>query len=395
MENSENTTTTRPVPMVLRSQRELPSGGLLPGSPRGAAPAALPITDDGVTYSMAQELTWLDGEHFAVGRWDGSLSIFRYSTSPTAGPLLTTASSNPSSEGVQMIVWLAPFTFAASMDDESIAVWRTASRVWTDLGPPAILRYDPSLGTANSGEAFILDTTLWLVVGHAGGFVTLWSGALDASDLCLVRSVDLRSAHPVNPWQLHNIRGVSLVASDGAEGHVVTGSEDGDLCIVRVPDGAVVSRTVYNPSAQRGINSVATAGMRLLVANCSVGENDKNLWYYAIDSSDWSIRLLDSANLKVNPAAAQVFNFCTIWAKYDAGLCFFSSTEEGALWMGTAPGGRLAILGYEPVTIALGAALGWNAAGQLALVNYNLHEFRTFTSPRAVPERENPERVRE
>ena len=30
-----------------------------------------------------------------------------------------------------------------------------------------------------------------------------------------------------------------------------------------------MSRTVYNPSAQRGINSISVRGQDLLVANCS------------------------------------------------------------------------------------------------------------------------------
>jgi hypothetical protein len=86
------------------------------------------------------------------------------------------------------------------------------------------------------------------------------------------------------------------------------------------------------------------------VANCSVGPDDKNLWYYRMDLATGAIQLRDSANLKVNPSAPQVFNFCTIWGRYEAGVCFFSSTEEGALWMGTADGSRLSIIGYQEVT---------------------------------------------
>jgi len=62
------------------------------------APAALPITADGVTYTMAQEMAWIDLEHFAVGRWDGTLSIFAFNASPTAGPVI----SNPKATEVQL-----------------------------------------------------------------------------------------------------------------------------------------------------------------------------------------------------------------------------------------------------------------------------------------------------
>jgi hypothetical protein len=50
----------------------------------------------------------------------------------------------------------------------------------------------------------------------------------------------------------------------------------------------------------------------LMVSNCSVGPDDKNLWYYRLEFTTGNIELCDSANLKVNPSASQVVNFCTI-----------------------------------------------------------------------------------
>src|ERR1044072_607942 len=100
--------TAGPVPTVVRSRQDLEAQGIS-FLPRGALlPAQLPITADGTTYSMAQEAAWIDQQHFAVGRWDGSLSIFAFNQSQTVGPLITAAVSSPSSEGVQMITWLAP-----------------------------------------------------------------------------------------------------------------------------------------------------------------------------------------------------------------------------------------------------------------------------------------------
>ena len=380
-------------PLVVRSRQHLESKGVS-FTRAGAVPSTvLPIAADGVTYSMAQQLTWVDVDHFVVGRWDGSLSVFRYNESRTAGPVITTASSNPSSEGVQMIVWLAPGVFAASAEDAAIAVWRTANGAWTDLGAEALLAYDPAFGAANSGASMALDDKLVVAIGHANGFLSIWAGAPDGSGFELLTGVDLRSAHPVNPWNSHNIRGVSPIRTDGEHGYLVTGSEDGDLCVVRIPDGAVLSRTVFNPSAQRGINSITTVETELLVASCSVGHSDKNLWYYGIDDTDWSIHLRDSVNLRVNRHAPQVFNFCTIWAIYDQGRCFFSSTEEGALWMGTIQGGAIALLGHQTVTPALESALGWNRAGRLALVGYDLHEFQTLDGPGAAPDTGNSEEL--
>jgi hypothetical protein len=334
---------------------------------------------------MAQETAWLDDEHFAVGRWDGSLSVFRFRPGEFVGPLITTTATSPSAEGVQMITWLTPHMFASSNDAGSMIVWRSApSGTWADLRQAAVLNYDQSFGEANSGDAFVLGSTHYLVAGHENGYLTIWSSDMNGNDFRLVRSVDVRSAHPVNPWNLHNVRGVSLIRSTEPTALVVTGSEDGDLCIVQIPEGTIVSRTVFNPAAQRGINSIATRGRDLLVANCSVGSADKNLWYYQMNFDTGAIELRDSYDLKVNPSAPQVFNFCTVWGLYQGGVCWFSSTEEGALWMGTVGGGTLSVIGYQPVTAPLGSALAFHTSGKLVMVSYDLYEFITTSAPAAV-----------
>lgn len=372
-----NKKATEPVPVVVRSREDLAAQGVS-FLPTGAVPPTqLPINADGTTYSMAQEAAWIDLQHFAVGRWDGSLSIFAFNQSQTVGPLITTAVSSPSSEGVQMITWLASGVFASSNDEGSMIVWSSPSGDWKDLQQLATLNYDSTFGDANSGTAITLGNSLYLIAGHANGFVTIWSGALDGTRWNLVSSVDVRSSHPVNPWNLYNVRGVAPIFWTDNTGYVVTGSEDGDLCVIEIPSGKILSRTVYNPKAQRGINSIATLGQNLLVANCSVGTDDKNLWYYWINNTDWSISLRDSTNLKVNPDAPQVFNFDVIWALYSKGICFFSSTEEGALWMGTINEGKFSLTGYQTVTTPLGSALAFALNGYLVLVSYNLYEFTT------------------
>jgi len=381
-----------PLPPVLKSRRQLEQQGtnLLPAGAQ--PPVPLPITADGTTYLMAQEAAWLDATHFAVGRWDGSLSIFTFTPSASSGPTITMAVSSPATEGIQMIVWLAPGTFATSNDEGSLIVWRSASGDWNDLVALTTLDYDPSLGVANSADSFTVDSQLYLVVGHANGFLSIWQGAPDGSSLTQAKTVDVRAAQPVNPWGLHNVRGVSAIFAPNGAGCVVSGSEDGNLCVVSVPQGQILSTTVYNPAAQRGINSIAVLGSLLLVANCSVGQNDYNLWLYRIDPSSWTITFCDHASLKVNQSAPQVFNFCSIWGLYRDGLCFFSSTEEGALWMGSISGQKLNVMGYQEVSSALGAALAFNIGGQLIMVNYNLYEFVTMNGT-APPASANPERL--
>lgn len=370
-----------PPPPVVRSWLRIQE--TTPGS---KVPETLPIQQQGTTYTMAQELKWLDMEHFAVGRWDGSMSIFRFNQAPQEGPLISKVVNTPSAEGVQMIAWLAPGVFATSNDEQTVLVWHATDSGWTDLAPSQVLQFDSSLGVANSGTAYVTPdgTTLYFLVGHASGYVTLWKGAPDGTELSLIQTIDIRSANPVNPWGIHNVRGTAMIWWDSDYGYAVTGSEDGDLCVIRVPDGAILSRTVYNPSAQRGINSISTLGQNLLVANCAVGPADFNLWYFWIDSSDWSVQLRDSANLKVDASRPQVFNFDVVWGYYTGGVCWFSVTEEGYLWMGTIQNDQsLSVVGCQKVTGNLGAALEMAGNGNLACAAYDLYEFNT--TPGTVP----------
>jgi len=384
----------KPVPPVIRSREHLAAQGVNFALAGGVAPSQLPITADGVTYTMAQETAWVDAQHFAVGRWDGSLSIFAFNSSPTAGPVISKAVNTPAFEGVQMITWLAPGVFASSNDESSIIVWSSPSQTWTDLQAMATLQFDPSLGVANSGDSIVLGSRLYLAVGHANGFISLWSGNPDGTGLEFYQSVDVRNPKPTNPWGLHNIRGISTMFSVGSTAYVVSGSEDGYICVLRLPDGAVMSQTEYNPAAQRGINSVAALGQNLLIANCSVGPNDKNLWYYWIDGNNFSVTLKDSVHLRVNPSAPQVFNFCTIWGIFNNQVGFFASTEEGALWVGTVDNNqRLSVIGYQNVFGSLGSALAFGFNGNLVVINYNLYEFTTSPTLAKRASGDNPERL--
>lgn len=370
------------IPMPIHSLREL---GELPEQ-------QLPIERLATTYTMAQDICWVDVEHFAVARWDGSLSIFNKTDSMSQGATITTAVSTPADAGVQMVDWIAPQTFITSNDASSMVVWKSTDGDFQTIEVIQTLSYDPSLGVANDADATVVDGVLYVMTGHENGYLTIWSGATDGSGLELVRTVDLRTAHPVNPWNLQNIRGVEWLMTDAGGARVVTGSENGEVCVVAVPGGQILSRTLFNPDAKRGINAISLAGQNLLVANCSVGSADKNLWYYWIDGDDWSLALKQSVNLIVDASRPQVFNFDVSWGIADSEIVFFSATEEGVLWMGTLqPGMRISVTGYEPVAVAdLGAALA-SGVGYLAYVAYDIASFDTTAA--GLPSDLNPNRV--
>lgn len=357
------------LPKALRSRQALTA----------TTQAALPITQHGTTFNLAQVVRWLDSEHFAVGRWDGTMSIFSFQTAPFVGPLVTTAVNTPSSQGVQMITRLPSGCLATSNDFGSMLLWAKESSGWNTLRLKSAVAYDSALGVATSGAWFDTGSpTSTLVVGHDSGFISIWSFHASRRTLTLQRTVDLRNPNPVNPFGSHVMYGMCPLATSGSSAVVVCGSDDGFVSLVRVPAGTVLSQTVFNPSAQRGINSVSARGNRLLVANCSVGADDDNLWYFAINPSTWALTLLDSMNLIIDPAEIQSFNFDTIWGQYSGGPCWFAGTEEGALWMGTA-GGTLQLIGNQPLADgAIGAALDFTTGpGRLVAVIHDLNQFST------------------
>ncbi|MCX6594724.1 MAG: hypothetical protein NTZ56_24690 [Acidobacteria bacterium] len=334
------------------------------------ASTASPLQDLGTTYSMAQEVRWVDANYFAIGRWDGSLTIFT-NPSPPGPPSISAAIVTPSLSGVQMIARIAPNLFGSSNDGQSITLWGTDGTFSENgITVRATLSYDPSIGVANDGTTTECDGVTYFVTGHANGSILIWQVQPDGS-LTLLKTMDLRSPNPIpSPYPLKNIRGVEA----WQPGIVVTGSEDGDLCLVDVVNTTVLARMRYNPSAQRGINDIDVCGDYLVVANCSVGPDDRNLWLYAIE--DLAFMALDSVNLKVNPALDQVFDFCVDQAVVDDNHYFFATTQEGVVWVGTAQDGKLNPIATQAVSTNYGAALSYQPDSRiLAVAGDNLHLF--------------------
>ncbi len=375
------------VPMVLRSRRQLEAQ-------LGVTPPKLPINALGATYTMAQVAAWIDTERYAVGRWDGSMSIFDFSDGADGRPKITVAVSTPSTEGVQMIEWLAPNLIATSNDDASALLWSTQRGDWEDIAQIGSLGYPPALGVANSAACYEHDGIIHLAVGHANGFVTVWGGTTATSFAMACDPVDLTADTPTNPFGMQNIRGVAMLGdptgSRPSARQVVTGSENGLICVVEMPTGKVLSRTVYNPGAQRGINAITVTGNHLAVANCAVGAADHNFWYYAIDRATWQPALRSKFNLAVDPSRLQVFNFDVAWCLYEeagsASAGVLASTEEGYLWLVRLEAdGSMTVVGNQKITSPLGSAIALNSRGQLAVSAYDLYNFQL-----AVPAIDHP-----
>ncbi|KQW78282.1 hypothetical protein ASC89_15960 [Devosia sp. Root413D1] len=330
------------------------------------------IKPAGTTVLFAQTMDWFDPTHFVVGRWDGTLSLFRTPKAGEWGPMVTQAMALPSGQGVEMVAAVDGSTIVSSDGRESLAVWRRdgAADAEQDFELVANLPYDPTYGPANSGLITEVDGAKLLVTGHESGAVIYWQQGPDGG-FSILRHINVASPNaPSNPWQLHNVRGLAL----WNDTTVVTGSEDGDLVGLSVRDGSELFRVRYNEKAQRGINNISVLGNWLLVVNCAVGSADKNLWLF--DLSSGTPVLSDAENLALDLSRSQVFNFDADLVAGADGPMFFSSTEEGLLWVGGIEGGQLIVTGITKSSPEGGSVVDVAPGGDLvAVATYALRLF--------------------
>lgn len=329
----------------------------------------------GTTYGRAQVIAWLDHERFAVGRWDGTLTIFRPPRSGESGPVLLEDGAVPSLQAIQMLTVLSPTSFVTSNDGRSLELWTEQKGFFRTVNE---LAYGPELGVANSGVVFIWGGKKWLVTGHEQGYIAIWE--LGAQKPVFVRAVSLRSPDPIpSPYKLWNIRGVAFWKN----GIITTGSEDGDLVLVKIPEGTILSRLRFNQSAERGINSISINDDYLVVANCAVGRSDKNMWLYRIDQDH--IVPLDSMNLEKQTSRPQVYNFSVELIRMADSLYFLASTEEGLIWLGTVDANHLKVYSNTEVAPPTGgAAIATRDDGEVAAAAFDI-ELLKIQPPNAPP----------
>lgn len=193
-----------------------------------------------------------------------------------------------------------------------------------------------------------------VITGHANGQLAIWNRT--GHTIELGAHLDLSSPDPIpSPFPLKNIRGLAF----WGDRYVVAGSEDGDLTIVDLETTSITFRMRCNETAERGINNISIVDDYLLVANCSVGRDDSNLWLFEIGSST-SIAFLDAIDLKDDLSRHQSFNFDADLIMRSGKLHFCASTEEGLLWAGEIENGVLAPQKTAYVASEGGAILDFN-----------------------------------
>lgn len=329
------------------------------------------IVPAGTTVNFAQTMDWIDASHFALGRWDGTISIFRTPNVGEFGPIVTQAMALPSGQGVEMLTAIDDATIASSEGRDGIAIWqKSSSTAIKDFELQARLPFDPKYGPANSGTLITISSDRYFISGHESGDILIWKIEPNGK-FGIISNLDVKSPDkPANPWGLRNIRGLAV----WRDKFIISGSEDGDLVGFSIPDGKIVFRLRYNAGAQRGINNISVLGDLLLVANCAVGSTDKNLWLF--DLSSGAPVLADAENLAIDLFKSQIFDFDADLAPGANGPVFFSSTEEGLLWMGSATGGQLIVSGVTKSSTEGGSIMDVSPSGDLIAVA--THTIRLF-----------------
>ena len=320
-----------------------------------------------VTYAMAQQVRWLGSEQILVGRWDGTIGLFSVPLGSTSQATLQASLVPPEPAGIQLLVPRSSSSFVSSGGSDTLLVWTRAEAPDSAPFAASTVLLPPTAGTAVSG-LFVDDAgEELLVTGHEHGSMLIWTVGAD-DRLVLRETVDLRLDDPIDyahsDEPLRHIRGLAY----WKDGVVVAGGEDGGLHQVRLSDGTVLSQRLFNPDAVLGINDLAVHDDHLLVVNCAVDKRDRNLWLFGLE--DDKIRLLDAANLLLDPREERIFAFDVVTHAGANGPVAAVSTKEGLVWpVGFADGvltpsqptslGRFFYgnaLDYEPLTHRIAAA---------------------------------------
>lgn len=336
----------------------------------GARAVALgEMQEIGHTYNQAQTLQWIDSQRFAVGRWDGSITIFRRPLCPLeTGPVIVQALVPPSSREIGMMTLLPSQWLVTSNASDSLALWKPGRN---QFRLARIVKYDTSAGSFNSGCLTQSGDSVGYVSGHANGRIIRWRfnrGGRMTPEM----TIDVRSPDPVpSPFPLKNVRGIV----HWRNGIVITGAEDGDLCMVNMSTGQILHRQRYNPTAQRGINGLALLGDLLLVSNCTVGTSEPNLWLYRI--TDSGMELLDSRYIATAPDIPDVYGMDVALVSIGDEVQFYASTGEGMLWHGKIEDNRLKPMD-SVVTGKFGVAPVFDLLPDAALLASADHDIRVF-----------------
>lgn len=187
----------------------------------------------------------------------------------------------------------------------------------------------------------------------------------------LLRAVSVRSDDPIPwQWQTWHVRGLAACGP----GRAVSVAEDGDICLLEIPSGKILSRRRYHATARRGLNDVAVLGDLVAVVSCAVGSDDHNLWIFRLVGN--SLILVAGQTLISDKTREQAFTFSVELLDFDGLPHFVASTEEGLIWLGTVKDHKIGILNQAKVAAEGGVVLAL-APGTATVLSVG-HKIQTF-----------------
>jgi len=133
-----------------------------------ASPPRTELKSLGTTYNWAQSADWLGESRFVVGRWDGTLTVFRpKSAADEFGPVLVDSLATPSRQGIQLVGKITEGVFISSNDAKSLVVWKSGRSGYEG----DIKEYDSKYGVAVSSATVWAKGGQLLALGHSEGYV--------------------------------------------------------------------------------------------------------------------------------------------------------------------------------------------------------------------------------
>lgn len=287
-------------------------------------------TNTTTTYNYCQSLKWLDEYRFAIGRFDGTLSIFDIRDKDNG----FTASQVLLNEDHSQITTIEPtkhnMTFISNGKGSiNLLSYDGSSYYWANR-----LDFDLSFGEFNSGCEINFNDEDYFVSGHENGYIVIWKW--DGEKYIEDGYMDIRSKNPIEAeFMIKNIRGVKPYK----DATVITACEDGDLALIDIVKKEEIFRMRYRKDAKLGMNGLSISGEYLLSSNCTNG-NEPNLNLYRL--KDNKIIPLDNIYLAKDKDRKNIYGVTIDFYENR----FTISTSEYYIWFGEVVDDELKVNEY-------------------------------------------------
>ena len=152
--------------------------------------------------TLTQTALWLNEEVLAVGRWDGTITIFQAKERLSISQVLV----SPNKRGITMLEKINEELFVSSNSSSSIALWEHGNDGYFLKN---VYTFEEHFGSIDSAKFIEIKNHKILLTGHSEGYFLIWEFLENSFSLLSV--INLQSIDPVeSPFKLWNIRSILL-----------------------------------------------------------------------------------------------------------------------------------------------------------------------------------------